>query len=291
MPACGCSVSIAALLKGGDGMKARIATMASFAGVLVAGSAAAMVNSQVLHNAGVQKNSVQNVAPLTVDTGRATIPGTNAPDTVVVSSSVTEGTAAGTNATDVTDSSAAATVADATQPSTAVTVGGSRARYRIGDAGDVVLDTKGDRLTVVSSDGTSGWRLVGTQSTDPLNAVVTFQSATRQVVFHASLLFGVVSYSVTTYDLTNGGAPVTSVSHEPTPSSVTTTTTTIAAPVTPTVTTSPSTTVAPTTTVPDRPHRPRPGTTTTEPDRHHSGDPGAPSTTTPRWGSGNGEDD
>ena len=270
-------------------MKARIATMASFAGVLVAGSAAAMVNSQVLHNAGVQKNSVQNVAPLTVDTGGVANNGTNAPDTVVVNSTVTERTDGGTEAT---DSSAAgtvsdATVADATQPTTAVTVGGSRARYRIGDAGDVVLDTKGDRLTVVSSDGTSGWRLVSAQSTDPLNAVVTFQSATRRVVFHASLLFGVVGYSVTTYDLTNGGAPVTSVNHDPSPGSVTTTT----APATPTVTTSPSTTVAPTTTVPDRPRRPQPGSGTTEPDRHHSGDPGAPSTTTPRWGSGNGEDD
>ena len=265
-------------------MKARIATIASFAGVLVAGSAAAMVNSQVLHNTGVAKNSVQNVAPLTVEPGgSSTTAGSDTAETVVVDSAVTTQPGRTTAVTEATEASASTGPATtATKPS------GSRARYRIGDAGDVVLDTAGDRLTVVATDSASGWRVTGAVSTDALNTVVTFQSATRRVVFHASLLFGVVGYSVSTYDLTNGGAPVTTVNHEPT----TSVTTTVA---TPTITTPPATTQSPTTTtttVNDRPRRPRPSTTTTEP-RHHRqpGDPGSTSTTTPRWGSGNGEDD
>jgi hypothetical protein len=268
-------------------MKARIATIASFAGVLVAGSAAAMVNSQVLHNTGVPKNSVQNVAPLTVDLGGSTTTaGSDTPETVVVDSAVTTPPGRPTATTAVTEGTQASA---STNPATTATKpSGSRARYRIGDAGDVVLDTAGDRLTVVATDSASGWRVTGAVSPDALNTVVTFQSATRRVVFHASLLFGVVGYSVSTYDLSNGGAPVTTLNHEPT-SGVTTTV------ATPTITTPPATTQSPTTTttvVNDRPRQPRPSTSTTEP-RHHRqpGDPGSPSTTTPRWGSGNGQDD
>jgi hypothetical protein len=263
--------------------------MASFAGVLVAGSAAAMVNSQVLHNTGVAKNSVQNVAPLTVDLGAST---TAAPETVVVDSGAVTQPARTTAVAQVAVVTEATVASAITQPpTTAIKKSATRARYRIGDAGDVVLDTAGDRLTVVATDSASGWRVTGALSTDALNTVVTFQSATRRVVFHASLLFGVVGYSVTTYDLTSGGAPVTPAIHEP-PSGVTTTL------ATPTITTPPATTQPPVTTTTlasnDHPQQPQPSTSTatTRPHRRRPpGDPGSTSTTTPRWGSGNGEDD
>jgi hypothetical protein len=269
-------------------MKARIASMASFAGVLVAGSAAAMVNSQVLHNASMQKNSVQNVAPLTIASAAAS--STASPgepvETVVVKPVAGTEPASSAEGTEPADHSGPAT--SVVRPAVI-----TQARYKIGDAGDVLLDTAGDHLTIVSNSATGGWKVSTAGNADPLNAVVTFQSATRRVVFHASLLFGVVNYSTTTYDLVGGG-PVTTEGHNTTPTvapttAVTTPVVTMPAVTTPAVTTVPS----PTTTHPhDRQPPPRPGTTTTEPrHQHHPSDPGAPSTTTPRWGSGNGEDD
>ncbi|MEI8237963.1 MAG: hypothetical protein WCI22_00950 [Actinomycetota bacterium] len=249
-------------------MKARIATLASLAGVLVAGSAAAMVNSQVLHNASLLKNSVQNVAPLTVQSSAPN----SSTITVPAAGPVVVDTSTGTQPSVSTEVTEPATT---NAPTTARPRVVTQARYRIGDAGDVLLDTVHDSLTIVSTGASPGWRVTRARNTDVLNTFVTFQSSTRRVVFHASLLFGVVNYTVITYDLLTG-RPVTTAQPDPTNTQVTT----------------PSVTTAPPTTRPREPHhQPQPGPSTTVVSHNgHDSDHG-PTSTTPRWGSGNGQDD
>jgi hypothetical protein len=258
-------------------MKAGIATIASISGVLVAGSAAAMVNSQVLHNSSAPKNSVRSVAPLTVNLARpAQLP---EPSETVVEVAVT---AAGPEATDA----AKTTLADAAPAAP------TQAKYRIGDAGDVTLDTAHDRLVIVSATPNSGWKVAGAENDDDLNVRVTFRSSTLRVEFRANLLLGVVNFSVTTYDLspaapTAEATTTTTQSAQPlTPSDTTTTATT-------TTVTEPSTKpTVPSTTRPDNHHHDGEHTTTTEPPHHHNGDDGqTPITTRPPFGGGNGEDD
>jgi hypothetical protein len=256
-------------------MKAGIATIASISGVLVAGSAAAMVNSQVLHNSSAPKNSVRSVAPLTVNLARpAQLP---EPSETVVEVAVTAAGPEGTSA-------AKTTLADAAPAAP------TQAKYRIGDAGDVTLDTAHDRLVIVSATPNSGWKVTSAENDDDLNVRVTFRSSTLRVEFRANLLLGVVNFSVTTYDLSPAvpaaEATTTTQSAEPlTPSDTTTTATT-------TTVTEPSTKPpVPSTTRPDNHHHDGNHTTTTEPS-HHSGDDGqAPTTTRPPFGGGNGEDD
>jgi hypothetical protein len=260
-------------------MKAGIATVASISGVLVAGSAAAMVNSQVLHNSSAPKNSVRSVAPLTVNLARpAQLP---EPSETVVEVAVTAPAPEGTEGTDA----AATTLADAAPAAP------TQAKYRIGDAGDVTLDTAHDRLAIVSTTPNSGWKVAGAENDDDLNVRVTFRSSTLRVEFRANLLLGVVNFSVATYDL----SPAVPAA-EPT-----TTTTQSAQPLTPsdTTTTSTTTTVTepttkptvPSTTRPDNHHHDGEHTTTTEPSHHTGHDGQTPTTTRPPFGGGNGEDD
>jgi hypothetical protein len=152
-------------------MKGRLAAALSLSGVLVAGSAAALVNSQVLTGTPTEASS-----------------NTSSPDTSVAGS------------TPSTDSS----VVVVNPPTTTVPSGGStttQATYQIGDAGLVTLDTAGDVLTIVSATPNAGWLVTEAESEDALNIEVKFQSATTQVEFHANLLFGVVSTSVEAMNL------------------------------------------------------------------------------------------
>jgi len=166
-------------------MKTRVAMMISIAGVLVAGSAAALVNTQVLSgNADATPFEAQaNPTP--------------EPSTTVVAS--------------VPDTSTVVPVAPVTAPApvepTVQANASTQAVYAIGDS-TVTLDTAGDALTIVNLTPAAGWTVTKSEAEDANNVEIKLESGATGLEFHANLLFGVVSTSVETHD---GSAPATSV--------------------------------------------------------------------------------
>jgi hypothetical protein len=192
-------------------MKTKITAALSLAGVLVAGSAAALVNTQVLQN-----NSDE----------ATTVPALAAPAGLLVTTTTTAGveTSLPIDATSTTvvggapSTSVDSTVPVSTAPaSTAPTAGATptQAVYRIGDAGTVTLDTAGDRLTVVAATPGAGWQVGKVEQDSPLDIEIYFRSATVELEFKANLLFGVVSTSV---ESRNIGAPPAGGTAAPGPS-------------------------------------------------------------------------
>jgi hypothetical protein len=164
-------------------MKTRIVTAISFAGVLIAGTAAALVNTQVLGGSS-------SPSPLVVDAASpvATTPAIAAVPTAAPT------TSPATPGVDV--------------PAVQAPVV-TQAVYAIGESGTVTLDTANGMLTIVDAVPTAGWQVTKSESNDALNAEVMFQSGTTEIEFHANLLFGVVTTSVDTHDLTatDGSVP------------------------------------------------------------------------------------
>ena len=154
-------------------MKTKVAMAISLAGVLAAGTAAALVNTRVLNGGS---SSLSADAPET--------PGSNATEIV------------------------APAVAGAAAPVPAgVANSPTEATYTVGNAGNVTLDTAGDVLTVAAAAPAAGWTLTQSEIDDSgSNAEVKFQSGSVEVEFHANLLYGVVRTSVESHDLstTNG---------------------------------------------------------------------------------------
>jgi hypothetical protein len=165
-------------------MKARITTVLSLTGVLVAGSAAALVNTQVLQGSAVPAGSGNKVtialdkfasavdqdAPTVVgDTTLPPAPTPESPDPALAAAAVT-----------------------------------TQAIYQIDDAGLVTVDTAGDVLTLVSAVPNPDWSVVNAQSVDAYNVEVQFQMGTTLVEFRANLLFGVVGTAVVTTSLDTG---------------------------------------------------------------------------------------
>ena len=152
-------------------MKTKVAMAISLAGVLAAGTAAALVNTHVL-NGGT-------TAPLAF----------NAPQTQQTAPAQAVSSPSGSVAPVIAAANGAA-VASATQ-----------ATYAIGDSGTVTLDTVGDVLTIVAVTPAAGWTVTQSESSDGSNAEVKFQSGTTEIAFQANLLYGVVRTSVETHDL------------------------------------------------------------------------------------------
>jgi hypothetical protein len=161
--------------------------MVSIAGVLVAGSAAALVNTQVL-------DSNATTSPPAVN------------DAVQVEQTVTTITVPATVATPVVT---AGTVAPGTPPTAAV-LPVTQATYAVGDSGTVTLDTTGDVLTVVGVVPAAGWTVTKSEAHDATNVEVKFQKGTIEVQFDANLLFGVVTPAVETNDRSVTDQSVTS---------------------------------------------------------------------------------
>jgi len=152
-------------------MKGRITTVLSLTGVLVAGSAAAMVNTQVLQSAGSNSSDA-----VTVGSGNDSIPTT---PVVIVADDSTK---------------ISSNVLTATQ-----------AIYQVGDAGLVTLDTAGDRLTVVAVTPNSGWTVVKAENYGSADIEVKLQSGNTLVEFKASLQLGVITTSVESKIIGTGG--------------------------------------------------------------------------------------
>jgi uncharacterized membrane protein YgcG len=158
-------------------MKTKVAMMISIVGVLAAGSAAALVNTQVL-------DSNAATSPLAVN------------DAVQVQQTVATVTVPSTVATAVVTPE---TVVPATPPTAAV-LPVTQATYAVGDSGTVTLDTTGDVLTIVGVTPAAGWTVTKSEPRDATNVEVKFQSGTIEVQFDANLQFGVVTPSVESND-------------------------------------------------------------------------------------------
>lgn len=147
-------------------MKTKVAMAISLAGVLAAGTAAALVNTRVLDGGS----------------GAAVLDAAQVQDTSAIG--------AGTNPADATV--AVNTPAAPSSP--------TQASYAVRDAGTVTLDTSNSSLSIVAVTPAAGWMVVQSES-DGVNSEVKFQSATSEVEFHANLLYGVVTTAVEAHDL------------------------------------------------------------------------------------------
>lgn len=151
-------------------MRARWTTVLSLGGVLFAGTAAALVNTQVLQSSG-DNGGLGSEISVAVAPPAATGAGVDGGGKV----------------------SAATLVPASVAPAVPVA---SQAMYQIGEAGAVTLDTAGDSLTVVAAVPSAGWSVLQVEQVDAYNIEVQLQSGSTLVEFRANLLFGVVSTSV-----------------------------------------------------------------------------------------------
>jgi hypothetical protein len=152
-------------------MKARITTVLSLTGVLVAGSAAALVNTQVLQNSTTKSSSVAVVLK-------------DEPESV---STVSTAPAVESLPNKLEDVVGVAVTLATTPVST-------QQEYAIGESGTVVLDTANGALTIVGVTPSAGWMVVEQKNTEPLIVEIKFQSATTLVEFTANALMGVVAW-------------------------------------------------------------------------------------------------
>jgi hypothetical protein len=172
----------------------RLTTIITVSVVLVAGSAAALVNSQVLTRTA---DGASSGVPLSIVEEPTTTDST-APDTV---------------------------------PATESSLSPTQSAYQADAAGQVIVDTDGGALSIVSVVPNDGYRVESmSQGLDPNNVSVFFRAPDGSLYeFHAGLMAGVVGASIALVDETSttvdggsgsggSGGPVTS-----TPSSTVTT--------------------------------------------------------------------
>src|ERR1041385_7087526 len=146
-------------------MKTKVAMAISLAGVLAAGTAAALVNTQVL-NGGTS--------------GAAVLDAAQVKDTATTTGSTPSNATVSVEPPSHTGSSL--------QPT-----------YRVNNAGTVTLDTSNSALSIVAVTPAPGWTVEQAES-DGVNAEVKFQSDSAEVEFRANLLYGVVTTAVETDD-------------------------------------------------------------------------------------------
>lgn len=150
-------------------MKTPLATSLSLVGVLLAGSAAALANTQILDGgepaSGASSAVLPDVAPVEL-----TVPGSVPP------------TSETPNAADTASST---TVAPRTEP----TASESLTTFNVGPAGAVTLDVIDGRLRLVEAVPDGGWTLGTSEEHAERNEVeVEFRSATTVVEFEAELV-------------------------------------------------------------------------------------------------------
>jgi hypothetical protein len=153
-------------------MKTKVAMAISLAGVLAAGTAAALVNTHVLNG------------------------GASAP--LALSAPQSQQTAPAQAVSSPVGGSTAPVPGSATPPAAAPP---TQATYAIGDSGTVTLDTAGDVLKIVAVAPAPNWTVAQSETSDASDAEVKFQSGNTEVDFQANLLYGVVRTSVETHDL------------------------------------------------------------------------------------------
>lgn len=159
-------------------MKARITTVLSLTGVLVAGSAAALVNTQVLQSS------------TTRSTASAEVSIENEPES---QSTVSTTPSVSVSLPNKLESIAGVAVTLASTPVS------TQQQYAVGESGTVVLDTANGVLTIVGIYPNAGWGVLEHENSDALSIEIKFQSATTLVEFKANVLMGVVAFDTESY--------------------------------------------------------------------------------------------
>ncbi len=152
-------------------MKTRIATVLSVIGVLTAGTAAAVVNTQIFESDPVVANeSAALLAPQPTTIDLATDGGqTSSTDTARSSGLLTE--------------------------------------YSVGDAGTITIDVIGGRLRIVSVDPSPGWTVIEQEEkTDEPRVEVSLSDGTISVEFEADLVDGRIVPHLDATEITVSGS-------------------------------------------------------------------------------------
>jgi len=185
-------------------VKPRLAAVLSIVGVLSAGTAAALVNTQVLESdsPGGDPAAVSTTSSEPAQSTTTSILSTAPSSSAVVDSSVTTVSApAATAATSSVPSSLPIESASSSSvPSADPTATPSTGVYQLGGGGTVTLSTAGDVLTIVAVEPAPGWYVKDAEHEDVHNIEVRLRSDDREVRFEANLLFGVVNTSLRTDD-------------------------------------------------------------------------------------------
>ena len=174
-------------------MKARIATAISVAGVLIAGTAAAAVNTTILDGGTPSGAASQAVLPpaATVD---VTIPTTAAPSSESSSTSTSLPTTSLPNNTTPTSSTVPG---GSTSGGSSLT--GMLTAFTVGSAGVVTVDVVSGHVVFVSATPNAGWIVTETEQDDSddddgemttSEVEVTFASSTTIVEFEVDLVNG-----------------------------------------------------------------------------------------------------
>ena len=195
-------------------MQTRTATALSLVGVLAAGTAAALANTQVL-NSRAQSNASPNIltvnavadtvpapakSPIAPSGAEANDPADSIAETPRMPLTTRQLSSAPTNSRSMTTMPVPTTV----QPSPASS-DQTALRYSLGDAGRVELQTGSAGLRIVRAEPLPGWRVVSSTTSGDATAVVLLRSSTVEVTFTASLVDGRVVTDVTSRSLTSTG--------------------------------------------------------------------------------------
>ncbi len=161
-------------------MKSNVAVALSVAGVLVAGTAAALVNTEVL--SGSASESEPTTAEIVLS------PSADPAAPVVVDDIAANGA-----------SSATKTIGERAPAPTPPS--GTEAVYEIGTSGTVTLDSAGGVLRVVELQPAAGWTVQANEQLSDQRIRVTFSNGSIEVDFDADLVLGVVGTSVASRDV------------------------------------------------------------------------------------------
>jgi hypothetical protein len=198
-------------------VKTSVATAISLVAVLGAGSAAALVNTDILDSGSSAPAASAALAP----------PTTSGSDTALVDevNAALEGFAS-TGATSTqgepSSDSVPAAGSSVAPASSAPLVQAAPTTFDVGDAGSVVVDLENGRLTIVSASADTGWTVTKTEEASSGDEVeVWYETATARVMFTAELEDGRIVPRVDAKALgSNGDHPAT----QPVPSATPTVT-------------------------------------------------------------------
>ena len=179
-------------------MKTRLATTLSLVGVLLAGSAAALANTQILSGGDTASGASSAVLPESesVDLTIPAIASTTTSSTTTTNPSTTTTTTAANEL--------AANAATTTMSTTTTTPTASEflTTFNVGEAGSVTVDVIAGRLRLVEAVPGAGWSVAKSEEDGEDNEVeVEFRSSTVAVEFEAQLVDGQIVPEVSSRSL------------------------------------------------------------------------------------------
>jgi hypothetical protein len=207
-------------------MKAKIATAVSVIAVLGAGSAAALVNTQILDSGPTESGASKAVLP-PASTVVLSVPSVTDPidvETMRVTAPAGDGSASSSSTTSTTPASTSS-------PTTSIAATGASGlltSFNVGEAGVVTVDVVDGQLVLVSAEPKPGWTVTKAEddsnddSDEQENEVeVEFLSADVRVEFEAEFVDGRIVPKVESESTRRTAGPTGSAGPAPSPVSTT----------------------------------------------------------------------